>query len=54
MLVKVFDIKEAKNIEREIQHWLDRNPGIKIHTMSQSSAEDSTGWYYQVIVIYSR
>jgi hypothetical protein len=53
MYVKVFDIKGARSIEGEIQRWLNANPNIKIESMSQSSANDSSGWYYQVIIVYS-
>ena len=53
MYVKVFDIKGARNIEGEIQRWLYANTNIKIESMSQSSAHDSDGWFYQVIIIYS-
>ena len=53
MYVKIFDVKGASHIEGESQSWLYATPNIKIEAMSQSSAQNSKGWFYQVIIIYS-
>ena len=55
MYVNVLKIEGASKVEAAIQSWLNSNPNIRIHAMSQSSYDpsDSTYWMFLVTIIYS-
>ena len=42
MTVKVFGPFDRKGLGKEVQEWLDENPGVTIRFVTQS--QDGTGW----------
>jgi hypothetical protein len=50
MLAKVFWGYQDKQLEKALQDWFDENPGIRIHSVTQSPNEP----FITVIIVYSK